>query len=86
MGPRTAAVSAGGQQGFIQRKTALSKSSRLKSGDSTADIQTPRGPGRYSTVSVSVSHVHMHCKEKLSKLVKRMLVLTVNTAHVQTTH
>ncbi|XP_053186372.1 lysine (K)-specific demethylase 2Aa isoform X1 [Scomber japonicus] len=46
MGPRTAAVGAGGQQGFIQRKTALSKPSRLKSGDTTADSQTPRGPGR----------------------------------------
>ncbi|XP_051242033.1 lysine (K)-specific demethylase 2Aa isoform X4 [Dicentrarchus labrax] len=46
MGPRTAAVGAGGQQGFIQRKTALSKPSRLKSGDTTGDSVTPRGPGR----------------------------------------
>ncbi|XP_042248465.1 lysine (K)-specific demethylase 2Aa isoform X2 [Thunnus maccoyii] len=46
MGPRTAAVVTGGQQGFIQRKTALSKPSRLKSSDTTADGQTPRGPGR----------------------------------------
>ncbi|XP_062284004.1 lysine (K)-specific demethylase 2Aa isoform X1 [Scomber scombrus] len=46
MGPRTSTVGAGGQQGFIQRKTALSKPSRLKSGDTTADSQTPRGPGR----------------------------------------
>lgn len=47
MGPRTASVSAGGQQGFIQRKTALSKQSRLKSTDCTADSGAPRGPGRY---------------------------------------
>ncbi|XP_073332696.1 lysine (K)-specific demethylase 2Aa isoform X3 [Pagrus major] len=46
MGPRTAAVGAGGQQGFIHRKTALSKPSRLKSADTTADSMTPRGPGR----------------------------------------
>ncbi|XP_042340243.1 lysine (K)-specific demethylase 2Aa isoform X2 [Plectropomus leopardus] len=46
MGLRTAAVGAGGQQGFIQRKTALSKPSRLKGGDATADSATPRGPGR----------------------------------------
>lgn len=46
MGPRTAAVGAGGQQGFIQRKTALSKPSRLKSADAAADSMTPRGPGR----------------------------------------
>ncbi|XP_035856060.1 lysine (K)-specific demethylase 2Aa isoform X3 [Sander lucioperca] len=46
MGLRTAAGGAGGQQGFIQRKTALSKSSRLKSADTTADGVTPRGPGR----------------------------------------
>ncbi|KAM9362647.1 lysine (K)-specific demethylase 2Aa [Symphorus nematophorus] len=45
MGPRTSAGGAGGQQGFIQRKTALSKPSRLKS-DTTADSVTPRGPGR----------------------------------------
>ncbi|KAM9857232.1 lysine (K)-specific demethylase 2Aa [Aulostomus maculatus] len=45
MGPRTAA-GGGGQQGFIQRKTALSKPSRLKSSDTTTDGQTPRGPGR----------------------------------------
>uniref|UniRef100_A0A3B4TU56 [histone H3]-dimethyl-L-lysine(36) demethylase n=1 Tax=Seriola dumerili TaxID=41447 RepID=A0A3B4TU56_SERDU len=46
MGPSSAAVAAGGQQGFIQRKTALSKPSRLKSADTTADSVTPRGPGR----------------------------------------
>ncbi|KAM9314740.1 lysine-specific demethylase 2A-like [Pholidichthys leucotaenia] len=46
MGPRTAATGAGGQQGFIQRKSSLSKPARLKSGDSTADSVTPRGPGR----------------------------------------
>lgn len=46
MGPRTAAMGAGGQQGFIHRKTALSKFSRLKSADTTADSVTPRGPGR----------------------------------------
>ncbi|KAM9315211.1 lysine (K)-specific demethylase 2Aa isoform 2-T2 [Pholidichthys leucotaenia] len=46
MGPRTAAAGAGGQQGFIQRKSSLSKPARLKSGDSTADSVTPRGPGR----------------------------------------
>ncbi|XP_059190229.1 lysine (K)-specific demethylase 2Aa isoform X2 [Centropristis striata] len=45
MGLRAAAVGVGGQQGFIQRKTALSKPSRLKS-DATADNVTPRGPGR----------------------------------------
>ncbi|XP_067354946.1 lysine (K)-specific demethylase 2Aa isoform X2 [Channa argus] len=46
MAPRTAAMGAGGQQGFIQRKTALSKPSRLRSSDTTADSGTPRGPGR----------------------------------------
>ncbi|XP_051801382.1 lysine (K)-specific demethylase 2Aa isoform X1 [Acanthochromis polyacanthus] len=46
MGPRTAAVGGGGQQGFIQRKTALSKHSRLKSTEFIADSITPRGPGR----------------------------------------
>ncbi len=46
MGPRTAAGGAGGQQGFIHRKTALSKFSRLKTADTTADSGTPRGPGR----------------------------------------
>ncbi|XP_044041453.1 lysine (K)-specific demethylase 2Aa isoform X8 [Siniperca chuatsi] len=46
MGPRTSAVGAGGQQGFIQRKTALSKPSRLKSAETTADSVAPRGPGR----------------------------------------
>ncbi|XP_049900291.1 lysine (K)-specific demethylase 2Aa isoform X1 [Epinephelus moara] len=46
MGLRTAAVGAGGQQGFIQRKTALSKPSRLKGADTTGDSVTPRGPGR----------------------------------------
>ncbi|TMS22808.1 Lysine-specific demethylase 2A [Larimichthys crocea] len=46
MGPRVAAVGAAGQQGFIQRKTALSKPSRFKSADATADAMTPRGPGR----------------------------------------
>ncbi|XP_078123365.1 lysine (K)-specific demethylase 2Aa isoform X2 [Sander vitreus] len=46
MGLRTAAGGAGGQQGFIQRKTALSKPSRIKSADTTADGVTPRGPGR----------------------------------------
>ncbi|XP_070712468.1 lysine (K)-specific demethylase 2Aa isoform X1 [Pempheris klunzingeri] len=46
MGPRTASVGAGGQQSFIQRKTALAKPSRLKSTDITADSGTPRGPGR----------------------------------------
>ncbi|XP_034080352.1 lysine (K)-specific demethylase 2Aa isoform X2 [Gymnodraco acuticeps] len=46
MGVRTAAGGAAGQQGFIQRKTALSKPSRLKSADSAADSGTPRGPGR----------------------------------------
>ncbi|GLD52279.1 lysine (K)-specific demethylase 2Aa isoform X4, partial [Lates japonicus] len=46
MGPRTAAVVSGGQQGFIQRKSALSKPARLKSADATADGVTPRGPGR----------------------------------------
>ncbi|KAM3622700.1 uncharacterized protein V6R79_002126 [Siganus canaliculatus] len=45
MGPRTAVMGAGGQQGFIQRKTALSKPSRLKGAD-TADSGTHRGPGR----------------------------------------
>ncbi|XP_028271549.1 lysine (K)-specific demethylase 2Aa isoform X3 [Parambassis ranga] len=44
MGPRLAALS--GQQGFVQRKNALSKPSRLKSVDSTMDNLTPRGPGR----------------------------------------
>ncbi|TNN80698.1 Lysine-specific demethylase 2A [Liparis tanakae] len=44
MGLRTAA--SGGQQGFIQRKSALSKASRLRSTDATADSLTPRGPGR----------------------------------------
>lgn len=43
MGLRTAAVT---QQGFIQRKTALSKSSRLRGTDASADNVTPRGPGR----------------------------------------
>ncbi|XP_034751151.1 lysine (K)-specific demethylase 2Aa isoform X2 [Etheostoma cragini] len=46
MGLRTAAGGAGSQQGFIQKKTALSKPSRLKSADTTADSITPRGPGR----------------------------------------
>ncbi|XP_071361541.1 lysine (K)-specific demethylase 2Aa isoform X3 [Trachinotus anak] len=46
MGPSSAAVGTGGQQGFIQRKTALSKPSRLKNADATADSVTPRGPGR----------------------------------------
>ncbi|XP_068176925.1 lysine (K)-specific demethylase 2Aa [Antennarius striatus] len=46
MGPRTAAVGSAAQQGFIQRKTALSKHSRLKFIDTTADGVTPRGPGR----------------------------------------
>uniref|UniRef100_A0AAQ5YDJ8 [histone H3]-dimethyl-L-lysine(36) demethylase n=2 Tax=Amphiprion TaxID=80969 RepID=A0AAQ5YDJ8_AMPOC len=46
MGPRTPAVGGGGQQGFIQRKTALSKHSRLKSNEFIADSITPRGPGR----------------------------------------
>lgn len=41
MGPRSAAGGAGAQQGFIQRKTALSKPGRL-----TADGVSPRGPGR----------------------------------------
>ncbi|XP_068448030.1 lysine (K)-specific demethylase 2Aa isoform X4 [Clinocottus analis] len=44
MGPRTAA--AAGQQSFIQRKTTLSKASRLRSTDATADGIIPRGPGR----------------------------------------
>ncbi|XP_069543614.1 lysine (K)-specific demethylase 2Aa isoform X2 [Brachyistius frenatus] len=44
MGLRPAAAGGGGQQGFIQRKSALSKPSRLKNSDSPAD--TPRGPGR----------------------------------------
>ncbi|KAK5866657.1 hypothetical protein PBY51_020829 [Eleginops maclovinus] len=46
MGVRMAAGGAAGQQGFIQRKTALSKPSRLKSADSAADSVPPRGPGR----------------------------------------
>ncbi|XP_040892668.1 lysine (K)-specific demethylase 2Aa isoform X2 [Toxotes jaculatrix] len=46
MGPRTGAVGAGGQQAFIQRKTALSKPSRLKGTDTAADGVIPRGPGR----------------------------------------
>ncbi|XP_026215604.1 lysine (K)-specific demethylase 2Aa isoform X1 [Anabas testudineus] len=46
MGPRTMSMGAGGQQGFIQRKTALSKPSRLRSSDSTADSGASRGPGR----------------------------------------
>ncbi|XP_061580375.1 lysine (K)-specific demethylase 2Aa isoform X2 [Cololabis saira] len=41
MAPRTAA-GGGGPQGFVQRKAALSKPSRLRS----ADSETPRGPGR----------------------------------------
>ncbi|XP_029910000.1 lysine (K)-specific demethylase 2Aa isoform X2 [Myripristis murdjan] len=48
MGPRTAAVGPGAQQGFVQRKSALSKPSRLKNSDGTPDSLTPtsRGPGR----------------------------------------
>ncbi|XP_071755132.1 lysine (K)-specific demethylase 2Aa isoform X1 [Centroberyx gerrardi] len=48
MGPRTGAAGPGGQQGFVQRKSALSKPSRLKSGDGALDSMTPtaRGPGR----------------------------------------
>ncbi|XP_040001625.1 lysine (K)-specific demethylase 2Aa isoform X6 [Xiphias gladius] len=46
MGPRTAAVGAVGQHGFIQRKTTLSKPSRLKTTDTAADSVTSRGPGR----------------------------------------
>uniref|UniRef100_A0A146YFF4 [histone H3]-dimethyl-L-lysine(36) demethylase n=1 Tax=Fundulus heteroclitus TaxID=8078 RepID=A0A146YFF4_FUNHE len=44
MGLRSAAAGAG-QQGFIQRKAAHSKPSRLRGADS-ADTLTPRGPGR----------------------------------------
>ncbi|XP_075320358.1 lysine (K)-specific demethylase 2Aa isoform X2 [Odontesthes bonariensis] len=44
MGPRPGG--GGAQQGFVQRKAALSKPSRLRSGDFTADALTPRGPGR----------------------------------------
>ncbi|XP_008316002.1 lysine (K)-specific demethylase 2Aa isoform X2 [Cynoglossus semilaevis] len=46
MGVRTAVGGPSGQQNFIQRKTALSKASRLKSADSAADGVSPRGPGR----------------------------------------
>ncbi|KAK2815523.1 hypothetical protein Q5P01_025990 [Channa striata] len=46
MAPRVAAVGTGGQQGFIHRRAALSKPSRLKNSDTTADSGTPRGPGR----------------------------------------
>ncbi|KAM8879033.1 lysine (K)-specific demethylase 2Aa isoform 2-T2 [Spinachia spinachia] len=45
MGLRTAGGAAG-LQGFIQRKTAPSKASRLRSTDTTSDGVTPRGPGR----------------------------------------
>ncbi|XP_040001620.1 lysine (K)-specific demethylase 2Aa isoform X2 [Xiphias gladius] len=48
MGPRTAAVGAVGQHGFIQRKTTLSKPSRLKTTDTAADSVTSRGPGSVS--------------------------------------
>ncbi|XP_072239775.1 lysine (K)-specific demethylase 2Aa isoform X2 [Leuresthes tenuis] len=44
MGPRPGG--GGAQQGFVQRKAALSKPSRLRTGDFTADGLTPRGPGR----------------------------------------
>ncbi|XP_026159665.1 lysine (K)-specific demethylase 2Aa isoform X4 [Mastacembelus armatus] len=40
MGPKTATMS------VIQRKTALSKPSRFKGADTTADSMSPRGPGR----------------------------------------
>ncbi|XP_041840221.1 lysine (K)-specific demethylase 2Aa isoform X2 [Melanotaenia boesemani] len=46
MGPRAAGGGGGGQQGFIQRKAALSRPSRLRTSDSTADSLAPRGPGR----------------------------------------
>nr|XP_043884064.1 lysine (K)-specific demethylase 2Aa isoform X1 [Solea senegalensis] len=45
MGVRTASVSSGGQS-FVQRKTTLSKASRLRNADTAADSVTPRGPGR----------------------------------------
>ncbi|CAG5945557.1 unnamed protein product [Menidia menidia] len=45
MGPRPAAGGAA-QQGFVQKKAALSKPSRLRTGDFSADALTPRGPGR----------------------------------------
>ncbi|XP_028998720.1 lysine (K)-specific demethylase 2Aa isoform X2 [Betta splendens] len=45
MGLRAASVGAGGQQGFIHRKMTLSKSSRLRSTDGTAESGA-RGPGR----------------------------------------
>ncbi|XP_029988961.1 lysine (K)-specific demethylase 2Aa isoform X2 [Sphaeramia orbicularis] len=45
MGPRSGSVGAGGQQSFIQRKTALSKPVRLKNSDTTDGV-SPRGPGR----------------------------------------
>ncbi|MEQ2161911.1 hypothetical protein GOODEAATRI_014544 [Goodea atripinnis] len=44
MGLRSAAAG-GGQQGFIQRKAAHSKPSRVRGSD-PADTLTPRGPGR----------------------------------------
>ncbi|XP_056135556.1 lysine (K)-specific demethylase 2Aa [Lampris incognitus] len=47
MGPRTAVLGSGSQQGFVQRKSALSKPFRLKSHDGTLDcVPTTRGPGR----------------------------------------
>lgn len=42
VGPRTPAGGAGGQQGFVQRKTALSKLARPR-----FDGMSHRGPGRY---------------------------------------
>uniref|UniRef100_A0A4W6F7D6 [histone H3]-dimethyl-L-lysine(36) demethylase n=1 Tax=Lates calcarifer TaxID=8187 RepID=A0A4W6F7D6_LATCA len=53
MGPRTAAAVSSGQQGFIQRKSALSKPARLKSTDATAD-----GVGRITLSGPRLRAIH----------------------------
>ena len=77
MGPRPGG--GGAQQGFVQRKAALSKPSRLRTSDFTADGLTPRGPGRYSSLIISL-FIILQCVWRPKKL--KQLFCSVNVVLV----